>query len=339
MMETVLVTGDRGFVGGYIVRELLSELYSVVGIDNESKYGFTRRPHDGSNKYLSLRQDVKETSYLKRQLINFRPRYLIANAAMVGGVKYFHDYAYDLISENEKIIASTFDAALSVFDLGFLEKIVVVSSSMVFESHDSPYDDVVGPKLVPKSSYGFQKLSSEVFAKAACDQYGLPYTIVRPYNCVGTGEYDAFVGKEQANEAVSHVIPDFVRKVLLFCDPIRIYGDGNQVRCFTHGRDIGRGIRLCMEKPEANGGAFNISSSESVTMIELLSNILECCGRQLSETRIEFEEGFEHDVQVRIPKVGKAKEILGFEAQVSLEETICEVVDWMKRRYKHLGYD
>ena len=106
----VLVTGSEGFIGGYIVKELLSKGYEVVGIDNLSKYGKLVRSFSEDSNYKSIKNDVKDKELLMREMADCD--YLIAGAAMIGGISYFHDYAYDLLSENEKIISTTTDIAI-----------------------------------------------------------------------------------------------------------------------------------------------------------------------------------------------------------------------------------
>jgi len=107
----------------------------------------------------------------------------------------------------------------------------------------------------PSSTYGFQKLACEYFAQGACEQYGLPYTIIRPFNCVGVGEQRALGGREIPSGnvllAMSHVVPDLVQKIVKGQDPLHILGDGAQVRHYTYGGDLARGIRLCIEHPAA----------------------------------------------------------------------------------------
>ena len=116
--------------------------------------------------------------------------YLIAGAAMIGGISYFHDYAYDLLSENEKIISTTTDVAIECQKNHKLKRTVFLSSSMVFESSNifpTKEEDLFNIPP-PESSYGFQKLAVEYFARSAFSQYGLEYSIARPFNCVGIGE-------------------------------------------------------------------------------------------------------------------------------------------------------
>ena len=121
----------------------------------------------------------------------------------------------------------------------------------------------------PISTYGFQKLATEYFAKGAWEQYQLPYTIVRPFNCVGIGERralrDTDIMSGNVKLALIHVVPDLVLKVLKGQDPLHILGDGNQVRHYTYGGDLAHGIRLAMESPAAVNDDFNLSTAASTT--------------------------------------------------------------------------
>src|SRR5262249_14229323 len=139
--------------------------------------------------------------------------HFIAGAAMIGGISYFHAYAYDLLATNERITAAACDAAIDAHRNGRLEKATFMSSSMVFESADSwpAYEGQQRVVPPPLSSYGFQKLAVEYFARAAWDQFQLPYTIVRPFNCVGIGEARAtgelIIRSGNLELALSHVVP------------------------------------------------------------------------------------------------------------------------------------
>ena len=109
----ILITGSSGFIAGYIIEELLKYRHKVIGIDNLKKYGKIRKSYDSHKNFKFVKGDVKNCEFLKKQLLDCD--HLIAGAAMIGGIPYFHEFAYDLISENEKIIASTFDAAIHSF--------------------------------------------------------------------------------------------------------------------------------------------------------------------------------------------------------------------------------
>jgi UDP-glucose 4-epimerase len=187
-MTTVLVSGSAGFIGGYVVEDLLQRGYEVIGVDNFSKYGPVKKSYDDHPSYRFVEADCRDTA-LMGELLGGADHF-IAGAAMIGGISYFHAYAYDLLATNERIMAASVDAALAAHRHGRLRKVTYMSSSMVYESADR-WPSVEGDERnvpPPLSSYGFQKLAVEYFAHAAWDQYKLPYTIVRPFNCVGVGE-------------------------------------------------------------------------------------------------------------------------------------------------------
>ncbi len=338
----VLITGSNGFVGGYIVEDLLTYNYTVVGIDNFSKYGKVSKSYEKNPKYSFTKGDCKNTELIYELLDGCD--YVIACAAMIGGISYFHEFAYDLIAENERIIASTFDAAIKRFQEGSLKKIVVLSSSMVFEnSNIFPSSEKDLKKIpVPLSTYGFQKLSTEYFAKGAFEQFGLPFTIVRPFNCVGVGEGRAISDKDimsgNIKLALSHVLPDLIQKVLKGQNPLKIFGSGKQIRHYTHGKDLARGIRLAMESPKALNEDFNISTNKSTSVLELAKMVWNEIHKGKIPFNYELERGFEYDVQKRIPDTSKAKNLLNFDAEIKIEDSIAEVANWIKNEihYKRM---
>lgn len=329
----VLVTGSAGFIGGYVVSELLNNGHEVVGIDNYSKYGPVAKAYDTHPNYHFVRGDCKDIP-LMRDLVADCDQ-IVAGAAMIGGISYFHEYAYDLLAENERILAATFDVAIGAFGKGALKKINVLSSSMVYES-TSKYPTPEGEQLQcppPLSTYGFQKLAVEYFAKGANEQYGLPFTIIRPFNCVGVGEGralgDVEVMSGNIKLAMSHVLPDLVQKALRGQDPLHILGEGNQIRCYTHGKDIGRGIRLCLERAEAINNDFNLSTSRQTSVLELAEKVWRQVNGEKPFQHV-VDPPFEYDVQRRVPDVSKAERELGFKAEIALEDSVAEVVEWCR---------
>ena len=251
--ERVLVTGSSGFIGGTSSRSCLRRGYNVVGVDNHSKYGRCRSPTTTTRATGSSRAMPRRRAPDRAALADCD--HFIAGAALIGGISYFHAFPYDLLATNERIIASSCDAAIRAFEDGRLQKVTYLSSSMVFESADSwpSYEGQEREIPPPRSSYGFQKLAVEYFARAAHEQYGLPYTIVRPFNCVGIGEMRAKTEVEvqsgNVKLAMSHVVPDLVQKIVKGQDPLHILGDGTQVRHYTYGATWRRGIVTAMEHP------------------------------------------------------------------------------------------
>jgi nucleoside-diphosphate-sugar epimerase len=332
-MTTVLVSGAAGFIGGYVVEELLRRGYTVVGIDNFSKYGPVTKSFDTHPDYTLIEGDARDVELMTGLLADCD--HFIAGAALIGGISYFHAYAYDLLAANERITASSCDAAIAAHRRGRLTKMTYLSSSMVFESADSwpSYEGQQRQVPPPLSSYGFQKLAVEYFAKAAWDQYQLPYTIVRPFNCVGIGEGRALGEVEvlsgNVKLAMSHVVPDLVQKVLKGQDPLRILGDGSQIRHYTYGGDLARGIVTAMEHPAATNEDFNLSTATSTTVLELAEAIWHKIKGPDVPFRYESDDPFEYDVQRRVPATEKASRVLGFEATTSLDEILDEVIPWI----------
>jgi UDP-glucose 4-epimerase len=332
-MSKVLVTGSSGFIGGYVVEELLARGHSVVGLDNLSKYGPLTKSYDSHPNYKLVIGDAMDVETVRDLLSGCD--HFIAGAAMIGGISYFHTFAYDLLATNERIIAATCDAAIEAFRNKKLQKVTYLSSSMVFESTDRwPSKEGDERKVAPPlSSYGFQKLSVEYFAHAAFDQYKLPFTILRPFNCVGIGEgralSDVEVSSGNVKLAMSHVVPDLVQKIIKEQDPLHILGDGSQIRHYTYGADLAKGIVTAMEHPAALNEDFNLSTAESTTVLELAEKIWRHIKGDAPFNYVT-DKPFEHDVQKRIPSVEKAKKVLGFEATTSLDEMLEKVIPWIE---------
>lgn len=332
--STVVVTGAAGFIGGYVVQEALEQGYSVIGVDNLSKYGEATRSFSNNPNYKLIIGDAQDSRFLEP--IFGEADHIVAGAAMIGGISYFHTYAYDLLATNERIMAATCDAAIRVHKRGRLKKVTYLSSSMVYESTEK-WPSAEGDELripPPLSSYGFQKLAVEFFARAAWDQYQLPYTILRPFNCVGIGERKALGDVEiksgNVSLAMSHVVPDLVQKILKGQNPLQILGDGGQLRCYTYGGDLAKGIIKSLEHPNSRNNDFNLSTAETTSVLQLAEIIWKKIHRDDTGFAYEKVAGFPYDVKKRIPDVSKAKELLDFEANTTLNEMLDEVIPWIK---------
>ena len=332
-----LVTGANGFLGGYLVAELLKRGHQVVGLDNYSKYGRVEKSYDGHKDYRLVEGDAKDAALLRSLLADCD--HFVAAAAMIGGISYFHKFAYDLIAENERITAASFDAAIEAHRKGKLRKITVISSSMVFENAlVFPTPEGEQKRCPPPSStYGFQKLACEYFAQGAREQYGLPFTILRPFNCVGIGESRARSGEKVPSGnltlALSHVVPDLVQKVIKGQDPLHILGDGTQRRHYTYGGDLARGICMAIEDPRALNEDFNLSIATPTSVMELAQVIW----RKVNGDRplkTVSDPPYSYDVQRREPDVAKARKILGFESTTPLGTVLDEVIPWIRAQAK-----
>lgn len=330
----ILVTGSAGFIAGYLVPELLDRGHTVVGLDNFGKYGRLSKSYDQHPRYLFTEGNAQDTDLMLRLAEDVD--IIVASAARIGGISYFHRYAYDLLAENERTVAATFDAAIKLHKAGTLRRIVVVSSSMVFENA-TRFPTPEGHEREcppPTSTYGFQKLACEYFARGAWEQHQLPYTIVRPFNCVGIGEaralQDAEIPSGNVKLAMSHVVPDLCQKVLKGQDPLHILGSGDQVRHYTYGGDLAKGIRMALESEAALNDDFNLSTAAGTTVRELAETIWRKVHGPTRPLTIVHDKPFEYDVQRRIPETTKAERVLGFRAETSLSEMLDEVIPWIR---------
>jgi len=165
----------------------------------------------------------------------------------------------------------------------------------------------------------------------------LPYTIIRPFNCVGIGEKRALCNEEilsgNVKLAMSHVVPDLVHKVVKGQDPLHILGSGNQIRHYTYAGDLAEGIRLCIEHPAAVNEDFNLSTPDSTNVLQLAEAIWKRINGSKPFNFIS-DEPFKYDVQKRVPSVEKAKKLLGYTANTKLGAILDEVIPWIVEQVK-----
>ena len=312
----ILVTGGAGFIGSAVVRELLAKGHRVRVVDNMSKP--SSRVPEGVEFVKADLADARAARDACRGV-----RACINLAARIGGIGYFHRLPATILSENNCIYSSTFEAAVE----HKLERMIFVSSSMVFESATRfpSREEELLTMPPPFTAYGFSKLIGEWYCRAFFDQYGLRYTICRPFNAIGPDEEAG----EEVGEA--HVIPDLVKKVVGGQNPLELLGDGQQTRCFTHVRDIARGIVMALESEQAVNQDFNLGTSDEITMLELARRIHALCAPQ-RPFEVKYVPGFPSDIRRRVPDGSKAKRMLGWEPQFSIDDGLREVVAAARER-------
>jgi UDP-glucose 4-epimerase len=244
-------------------------------------------------------------------------------AAIVGGIANFHKLPFTLTEVNNALTGAIVHAAIDER----VQRLTYVSSSMVFErAFEFPtteaHVEVCPP---PHSAYGFSKLSGEVYARAAREQHGLASTICRPFNAYGPGELP-----DRDEPGIAHAVPDLIAKVLSGQRPLEIFGSGKQTRTLTHVDDIADGIVTATASPAAENEDFNISASEELTVAQIAQRIWIACGEDPADFELTHLPTFEVDVVRRWPSVAKARDVLGWEARIGLDEGLADTIAWLR---------
>ncbi len=314
-MTRVLVTGGAGTIGTAVVRRLLDDgAYGVKVSDQReapSWMGEACEVHTGDLRICEQARVAMSGCDL-----------VIHLAAIVGGIANFHRLPHTLTEVNNALYNAIIRAALDVE----VKRLVYVSSSMVFEraQHFPTAEEHLDECPIPRSAYGFSKLTGEVYCRAAHDEHGLTYTICRPFNAYGPGE------RPEREPGIAHAVPDLIRKVLAGQRPLTIFGSGEQTRTLTHVDDIADGIVCAMASEAGRNEDFNISASRELTVAEIAALVWAACGEDPDELEIAHLPSFAVDVQRRWPSVEKARRLLGWEARIGVEEGLAQTVEWIR---------
>jgi UDP-glucose 4-epimerase len=314
-MSRVLVTGGAGTIGSAVVRRLLTDpAYEVRVSDQRPAPQWMREGCEVHTADLRLPAEALAATAGCTHVIHL--------AAIVGGIANFHRLPHTLTEVNNALYNAVIRAALDAD----VDRFVYVSSSMVFERAElfpTP-EDYLPQCPVPASAYGFSKLTGEVYCRAAHAEHGLPYTICRPFNAYGPGE------RPDDEPGIAHAVPDLIKKTLSGQRPLEIFGSGEQTRTLTHVDDIAAGIVAAMSSPAGLNEDFNISAARELTVAEIARIVWEACGEDPDAFALKHLPSFAVDVPRRWPSVEKARKLLGWQAQIDLEDGIAQTVRWLR---------
>jgi UDP-glucose 4-epimerase len=318
-MKRVLVTGGAGTIGSAVVRRLISDPdYEVRVSDQRSAPQWMRESCEVHTGDLRVLDEARRATDGCSHVIHL--------AAIVGGIANFHRLPHTLTEVNAALYNAVVRAALD----HDVERFVYVSSSMVFEraTEYPTTEEHVWECPMPRSAYGFSKLTGEVYVRAANDEHGLPYTICRPFNAYGPGEMP------EDEPGIAHAVPDLIRKCLTLPPdaPLPIFGDGTHTRTLTHIDDIADGIVAAMSSPAGLNEDFNVSAGDELTVAEIARIVWEECGRDPEAFALAHEPTFAVDVVRRWPSVEKAQRLLGWQARIGVREGIAQTAEWLRGR-------
>ena len=310
----ILVTGACGSLMREVVPRLIDQGHAVRGVDNFARYG--REVPPAGMEFLE--GDLTDLATVRAALDGVEG--VIQAAAQIYGVAGFHRVPADILQRDTLLHGLMLRESL---DRG-IERVVYISSSMVYERQpEIAREDEVADMLVPLTDYGLSKLMGERLSQAFAAQYGLPYTIWRPFNIIGLHEsaagYDA---------GVCHVFADFIQRIVHEKqNPMLVLGTGEQVRCFTWIGDVADAIaRYSFDLRTANAD-FNLGNPEPVSMTELAHRIYhlyhDLTGQPVAEPlRFTHMPTYKDDVQRRVPAIDRARQVLGWEPRVKLDDML-----------------
>lgn len=310
----ILLTGGAGFIGTALARRLLAD-NDVVVFDNGHRNSLGDSDLVGHPRLTRITGDVLDAEALRAAMRGCR---VVVHLAAIAGV----DTVFKMPVTTMKVnLIGTYNALEAAVDEGGIERFMDFSTSEVFGSYAYKVGegDVTSLGAVGEArwTYAVSKLATEHLAHNYQIQYGLPALSIRPFNIYGPG---------QVGEGAIH---RFVVRALAGQD-IEIHNDGSQIRAWCYIDDIVDALLLCLEKPDAVGQAFNIGNPRSVcTVYDLARHVVRLAG---SRSQLRFVDWPFTDVELRVPNIGKARKILGFEPRVDLEEGLLRTLEWYRGR-------
>ncbi len=317
----VLVTGGAGFIGSHLCERLLKEEHMVDVIDDLSTGNIANLKNCVNNKKFNYYNDSVINEKMMYTLIDKSD--MIYHLAAAVGVQLIVDQPVRTIVTNIKGTEVVLEIAKK-----FQRKVLIASSSEIYGKSESfPFkeddDSVLGSTTYSRWSYACSKAIDEFLGLAYHRQFGLPVIIVRFFNTVGerqTGQYGM-------------VIPRFV-KAALSGEPLNIYGNGKQARCFANVLDIIDGVTALVNDSTSYGNVYNIGSTEEISIEDLAVKIKEMTGSSSEIKYIPYEEAYGQafdDMSRRVPCLERIQQQVGYKPRISLDETLKRIIDYFRK--------
>ena len=315
-----LITGGAGFIGSHLAERLLETGHEVVALDNLSTGSLANLAGVLDDPRFRLVFDDVRNSDTVHLLVEQCD--IVFHLAAAVGVRLIVDQPVRTIETN---IHGT-EVVLSVANK-FRKRVLIASTSEVYgKSEKVPFreddDTVWGPTHFSRWSYACSKAIDEFLGLAYYQQYGLPAVIVRLFNTVGPRQVGQY----------GMVLPRFVQWALKD-EPVCVYGDGQQCRCFCHVSDAINALTGLMLSPKSNGEVFNIGSDEETSIEGLADRVIEMTGSKSQKKFISYEEAYGRpfdDMRRRVPCLDKVRQAVGYEPKHDLNATIKSIIDYYK---------
>lgn len=319
-MPHALITGGAGFIGSHLAEQLLNAGYHVTVIDNLSTGRIENlRVSEANPRFRSAIEDIRNVNVMDRLVSECD---VIFHLAAAVGVQR-------IISEPIETIETNIGGTEVVLKAArrYRKKVMIASTSEVygkgirFPFHEDD-DSVLGPTTRSRWSYASSKAIDEFLALAYYKEAGLPVVIFRLFNTVGPRQRGQY----------GMVVPRFISWALKN-EPIMVYGDGQQQRCFGNVLDVVQAIHLLSENPAAIGQVFNIGSNEEISIAGLAERVRDRAGSQSDIQYISYEEAYEagfEDFRRRVPSLDKIKHTIEWEPTTPLDVTLDQMIAYQR---------
>lgn len=310
--KRIFITGGAGFIGSTLAERLVDK-NEVVAFDHLRRNSLGRTRLLDHPNFRLVAGDVLDFSSLRQAMDGAE---LIIHCAGIAGIDTVTTRPVETMRVNIVGSFNTFDCA---HEIGTCERIVAYSTSEVFGQlafRSSEMDGaMVGVVGEARWTYAVSKLAEEHLALAAWSERGLPAVVVRPFNVYGPGQ----VGEGALRSFILAALRD---------EPLQVHGDGSQIRAWLYVDDMVQGTLLALTEPAAAGESFNIGNPRAATTIyDLAERVIRVTG---SNSSLEFFDRPGVDVELRVPSIAKARDLLGFRASVDLDEGIAKTADFFR---------
>jgi UDP-glucose 4-epimerase len=313
---TYLVTGGSGFIGSHLVEALLARGDSVIALDNLSTGRLSNL--DGVRSHPRLR--FVHGSVLDELMVDELANQcdVVVHLAGAVGVKLIVEHPLRSLTTNIRGSEIVIEAAHR-----YRRKVLLASTSEIYGKNSSgplheESERILGSPAVVRWTYSTAKAVDEILANAYHRERGLPTIVMRLFNTVGRRQSPAY----------GMVIPRLVRQALRG-DPVTVFGDGSQTRCFAHVADAVSAMLLLLDEEAAVGQTFNVGSSDEISILNLARLIIARCNSASAIELIPYERAYEsgfEDMERRVPDTAKLRSHTGWTVRHSLDEILEEMI-------------
>jgi UDP-glucose 4-epimerase len=315
-----LITGGAGFIGSHLAEALLAAGHTVMVVDDLSTGRFENiQPLTSWASFKFAIETITNDTVMDRLVSECD---IIFHLAAAVGVELIVQSPVHTIETNIMGTEMVLRTARR-----YHKKVMIASTSEIYGKSDSiPFqeddDSVFGPTIRSRWSYAVSKAVDEFLALAYYGEMKLPVVIFRLFNTIGPRQRGRY----------GMVVPRFVRQALAG-EPLTVYDDGQQSRCFCNVRDVVQAVMGLAEIPEAEGRVYNIGSTEEVTILDLARRVRARTGSKSDIVLVPYEQahatGFE-DMRRRVPDTAKIRALIGWKPTTSLDKSLDEIIDFYR---------